>query len=72
MSGGFSDYGDMSKKPQRLDLLRKIIIEQKPDFVSLIDTYRWTEVFNIDELQKIFGYKNIFMVNYSTKYVCNI
>ena len=62
MSGGFSDYGDMSKKPQRLDLLRKIITEQKPDFVSLIDTYRWTEVFNIDELQKIFGYKNIFMV----------
>jgi len=62
MSGGFSDYGDMSKKPQRLDLLRKIITEGKPDFISLIDTYRWTEVFSIEELRKIFGYKNIFMV----------
>jgi endonuclease/exonuclease/phosphatase family metal-dependent hydrolase len=62
MSGGFKDYGDMSKKPERIDLLREIINDQKADFVSLIDTYKWTEIFTRDDLQKIFGYKNNFSV----------
>jgi len=62
MSGGFSDYGDIAKIPQRIDLLKEILCQQKADFVSLIDSYRWTEVFTRDDLQKMFGYKNVFMV----------
>ena len=62
MSGGFNDYGDMAKMPQRIDLLKEILDQQKADFVSLIDTYRWTEVFTREDLQKMFGYKNVFMV----------
>ncbi len=62
MSGGFSDYGDMAKMPQRIDLLKEILDRQKADFVSLIDTYRWTDVFTREDLQKMFGYKNVFMV----------
>ncbi|MCW1949404.1 MAG: endonuclease/exonuclease/phosphatase family protein [Candidatus Shapirobacteria bacterium] len=62
MSGGFSDYGDTANVPQRIDLLKEILAEQKTDFVSLIDTYRWIEVFTRADLQEMFGYKNVFMV----------
>jgi endonuclease/exonuclease/phosphatase family metal-dependent hydrolase len=56
LSGGFKDYGSTETKPPRINGLAKVINNLKPDIVSLIDTYRWTEVFTPDELKQIFGY----------------
>ena len=62
MSGGFGDYGNMGTVPERLELLKEVISQEKADFVSLIDTYRWTEIYKSDDLKNIFGYKNAFLV----------
>jgi len=62
MSGGFKDYNDMSSVPERLEMLKEIIKKEKADFVSLVDTHRWTEVYTPDDLKNIFGYKNAFLV----------
>lgn len=67
MSGGFNDYGDVSNVPERLDLFKEIIDQEKADFVSLIDTYKWTEVYTPDNLKNIFGYKNVFLVKLDDK-----
>jgi len=62
MSGGFNDYDSLSKTPERLDLLVKTIKNINADFVSLVDTHRWTEIFSKDDLKNIFGYKNVYSV----------
>jgi len=62
MSGGLKDYSDMSNKPERLELLKETIVKEEADFVSLIDTHRWTEIYTVDDLKNIFGYKNAFLV----------
>ncbi|QQS38385.1 endonuclease/exonuclease/phosphatase family protein [Candidatus Woesebacteria bacterium] len=56
LSGGFSDYGSTEKNPKRIVNLARAIKELKPDIVSLVDTYRWTEVFTPDDLKHIFEY----------------
>lgn len=62
MSGGFNDYDSLSKTPERLDLLMKTIKNINADFVSLVDTHRWTEIFSEDDLKNIFGYENVYSV----------
>ena len=62
MSGGFDKYGDYSNIPQRLDKLIEAVKNTKADLVSLIDTYRWTEVFKAGQLENIFGYQKVFGV----------
>ena len=62
MSGGFNDYKSEKRVPERLDLLVETLKKIDADFVSLVDTHRWTEVFTEDDLKKIFGYKNVFSV----------
>ncbi len=63
MSGGFKEYGSTAKSPERLEGMTKVIREIDADFVSLVDTHRWTEVFREDDLRRLFGYKNVYMVN---------
>jgi endonuclease/exonuclease/phosphatase family metal-dependent hydrolase len=62
MSGGFKDYGDKSQIPERLEIIKQAIKKENADFVSLIDTYRWSEVFSLEDIKNIFGYKNVFTV----------
>jgi endonuclease/exonuclease/phosphatase family metal-dependent hydrolase len=62
LSGGFKDYGSSEKTPERIDGLASVIKELRPDIVSLVDTYRWTEVFTVEDLKRIFGYPNVHMV----------
>lgn len=62
MSGGFSSYDSLAKTPERLDLLVSTLKSINADFVSLVDTHRWTEVFTSEDLKKMFGYENVYMV----------
>lgn len=62
MSGGFSDYKSEKRVPERLNFLVETLKKIDADFVSLVDTHRWTEVFTSEDLKKLFGYKNVYMV----------
>ena len=63
MSGGFNNYNSASNKPERLHLIQKAIETIKPDFIGLIDTFRWVEIFTDKELQKLFNFKYSFHIN---------
>jgi len=63
MSGGFNDYNFNSLKPQRLDLLKKAIKEIDADFIGLIDTFKWKDIFRQQDLKKLFNYKKVFHIN---------
>ena len=62
MSGGFNSYDSAASMPERMDLLVKTIKSIDADFVSLVDTHRWTEVFTVEDLRRLFGYENVYSV----------
>ena len=62
-SGGFNSYDSLSDQPERLPLLQKVIKKIGADFIGLVDTFRWREVFTTNDLRKIFGYQNTFHIN---------
>lgn len=62
LSGGFTDYGTPEKFPPRLNRIAATIRTLNPDILSLVDTYRWTEVFTPEKLSQIFGYPNVFSI----------
>ena len=57
MSGGFNDYNYTDQKPQRLNLIKQVVKETKPDIVSFIDTFRWHELYTNKQIAKLFGYQ---------------
>lgn len=63
MSGGFNSYSSEENIPERLNLLKKVISDSDADFVGLIDTFRWKEIFTPDDLRKNFGYDNVFCID---------
>ena len=62
MSGGFNSYDSLAKTPEKLDLLTSTIRSINADFVSLVDTHRWTEMFTPEDLKRLFGYENVYTV----------
>lgn len=67
LSGGFDSYTHTSPRPQRLDGLVNAINKIDADFVSLVDTFRWTEIFTTDDLKQLFGYPNVYSVKLDDK-----
>lgn len=63
MSGGFNSYCSSSTLPERLDILKVAIQDIDADFVALIDTFRWKEVFTENDLINYFGYKYTFCID---------
>lgn len=63
MSGGFSGYDHEQVTPQRLQELRAAIQEIDADVIGLIDTFRWDEVFSVEQLRSLFGYSYITCIN---------
>lgn len=63
MSGGFNSYSSKAIIPERLGLLKKVITDINADFVGLVDTFRWKEIFTPSDLRKHFGYKNVFCID---------
>ncbi len=62
-SGGFNDYSSNSQIPQRLDSLKKVIKYIDADFITLVDTFRWKELFSDKDLEQIFGYSHTFHID---------
>jgi len=63
MSGGFNSYTYGYSIPDRLYLLRKAIKLISADFIGLIDTFRWRDIYTEKDLKKLFGYKKVFYIN---------
>lgn len=60
MSGGFSSYGLHEKTPERLPQIKQAVKTIGADFVGLIDTHGWKQLFTLAELKKLFGYQYAF------------
>lgn len=63
MSGGFVDYTYEYHRPERINLLQQAIKQIGADFIGLIDTFRWKDIYSNEDLQKLFGYKTAFHIN---------
>ena len=63
MSGGFNSYEYKTTKPQRLELIKRVIENVKADVVSLIDTFRWDEIYTTHQLCEMFYYKYAYCIN---------
>ena len=63
MSGGFDSYSSDFKITTRVDNLKKIITRTGADIVSLVDTFKWDEIYSIDKLKEMFGYSNAYCIN---------
>ena len=56
-SGGFETYTQNPEaKPEYLPLIQEGIAALAPDFISLIDTFRWNELYSSADLTQLFGY----------------
>lgn len=62
-SGGFEGYDSRAKTPERIEQLTRAVREVGADWVGLIDTYRWKEIYNDDDLRRMFGYQKVMTVN---------
>ncbi len=67
MSGGFNNYSYDLIAPTRLNSLKQVLSKVKADLVSLIDTFRWDEIYTEDELKKMFRYKYVHCINLNDK-----
>jgi len=56
-SGGFANYQSVADRPENLGLLQEAVAEIGADFVGLVDTFRWKDIFSDSDLQQLFGYK---------------
>ena len=62
-SGGFESYDSKAETPQNLLKIQKGIRRIHASFISLIDTYRWDQLYTPKDLQKMFGYKHAYCIN---------
>ena len=69
MSGGFNTYTYDVNDPNRLDLLKKTLNNIDADFIGLVDTFRWKDIFSENNLKNIFNYKYAFCINSEDKWV---
>lgn len=62
LSGGFSSFASEEAYPERMDLIRKAVQSFDADVVSLIETYRWEELFSQDDLKALFDYEQVYSI----------
>src|SRR3989344_2209161 len=63
MSGGFNSYNSIDESPQRINLIRDAIKKSDADFVSLIDTFRWDQIYSVSRLRSMFNYPYVYFIN---------
>lgn len=63
LSGGFNNYRDDLKEPERINTLKQAINSLQADFVGLIDTYKWDEIYKNEQIAELFGYKLAYCIN---------
>lgn len=65
--GGFDSYNSKSVWPEKMVKLIKTVKEINADVVSLVDTFRWTELFTKEKLKDLFGFENIYQIDIDDK-----
>lgn len=55
-SGGFEGYDRVAETPRYLPDIREGVQKLNADFISLIDTFRWDELYSQEDLERTFGY----------------
>src|SRR3989344_5081210 len=63
MSGGFNSYNSIDESPQRINLIRDAIKKSDADIVSLIDTFRWDQIYSVSRLRSMFNYPYVYFIN---------
>jgi len=63
LSGGFDQYSKDLEDSKRFDVLKQAVAKIQADFVGLIDTYRWEEIYTNKQIAEIFGYKQAYCIN---------
>ncbi|OGM19832.1 hypothetical protein A2686_04970 [Candidatus Woesebacteria bacterium RIFCSPHIGHO2_01_FULL_38_10] len=63
LSGGFSSYSFDLTTPDRLKLLIKAVGIIDADFIGLIDTFRWDNLYKNSQIASLFGYKKAYCIN---------
>lgn len=63
LSGGFDQYRKDLKKSRRFNVLKQAIIKLNADFIGLIDTYRWDEIYTNKQIAELFSYKKAYCIN---------
>ena len=63
MSGGFDEYSYELVEPSRLENLKKVLKQTEADIVSLVDTFRWDEIYNEQKLKGMLGYNHVYCAN---------
>jgi endonuclease/exonuclease/phosphatase family metal-dependent hydrolase len=63
LQGGFRKYGSKEKYPEKMDKIVGAVKAIRADFVSLVDVFRWHEIFSSEEIGKMFGYKNVYQIS---------
>ncbi len=67
LSGGFSSYNYELEKPERIGLIKKAVKSLNADFIALIDTFRWDELYTNIEIASLFNYKTAYCINLEDK-----
>jgi endonuclease/exonuclease/phosphatase family metal-dependent hydrolase len=69
LGGGFENYSRHGKNPPRLPLIKQVVSEIAADFVTLVDTFRWKEIFTVKDLVDHFGYKYVYHIDIEDDHV---
>lgn len=62
-SGGFEGYDPKSEAPRYLSEIQAGIRRLHAPYISLIDTYRWDQLYTPTDLQTMFGYTYAYCIN---------
>jgi endonuclease/exonuclease/phosphatase family metal-dependent hydrolase len=63
MSGGFDSYTSTSRRPERLQQLKKVVALLNADFIALIDTFRWADELSLEFIRTEFDYQYVYSIN---------
>lgn len=61
--GGFDGYDPKPEAPRYLSEIQAGIKRLHAPFISLIDTYRWDQLYTPTDLQNMFGYTHAYCIN---------
>jgi len=65
--GGYRSYDDRSPKPMKMEMIIEAVRQVNADVVSLVDVFRWSEVYSSQELGDKFGFENVYMTDFEDK-----
>jgi hypothetical protein len=62
-AGGFTDYSGAEAVPPGLGAIQAAVAETGASVMGLIDTFRWREVYSVEDLRTLFGYPYVVRID---------